>query len=335
MCSMKALMLALVALTAITGCSSDDGRRQIIVGERPGEAGAGGSAGFGNPSGGNAGTVAAAGGDGIASSALSVLVQDAQEMTIEIVTLACAGDCADIEAVARGGNPPYTFEWEDGSADPKRRVCLEDSATLTVSASDTAIKTEEFSYEPRTVSEQVTAEVLDCTPTDPPPERGFCLDNPSFEGEPSLAESGLELPGWSVCSVTPDVNPLFASLPASDGETYLGVVGTSPTLAESAGAELCAPLPAGEPVAFEIDVAVSTYAGAPAELQLWGGSTSCAMDALLWTSPEITDTDTWHTFCASFTPDAELAHIALWPVPTTFAGAYVLIDNIRRTERCD
>ena len=30
-------------------------------------------------------------------------------MTIEIVTVGCAGDCIGVEAVATGGNAPYAF----------------------------------------------------------------------------------------------------------------------------------------------------------------------------------------------------------------------------------
>jgi hypothetical protein len=120
--------------------------------------GAAGSAGMGfeNP-GGNAGT-----GVQQADNALTVRVEDVREMTIEIITLACAGDCADIEAVARGGHPPYTFEWEDGSTDAMRRVCLEAAAELTVSTTDTAIEADENGYEAQTARTEVSARVLDC-----------------------------------------------------------------------------------------------------------------------------------------------------------------------------
>jgi hypothetical protein len=63
------------------------------VGNDPGHAG-----------GGSAGSAAGAGhssdGGSAIDQALRVHVEDVSEMTIEVITLACAGDCAEVEAVA-------------------------------------------------------------------------------------------------------------------------------------------------------------------------------------------------------------------------------------------
>jgi hypothetical protein len=169
---MKPVPALFVLAMALLACSGAHHGRPGEVGvfEDAGDAGSGGRAGTGN-----AGTGAAPGSSGSSSNALSVGVQDIAAMKIEILTLQCAGDCADIVAVARGGNPPYTFAWEDGSSDPRRRVCLEASAKLSVSATDTSVAADEFSYEAKTATTEVTARVLSCDdggvlmPCDEPP----------------------------------------------------------------------------------------------------------------------------------------------------------------------
>jgi hypothetical protein len=93
---------------------------------------------------------------------LRVRIEDIQHVTLQIVTVACAGECVDIEAVALGGNPPYTFEWEDGSQSPRRHVCTDAAAALIVRATDTPLTTPEFRYEAQTISSTVAKRVLPC-----------------------------------------------------------------------------------------------------------------------------------------------------------------------------
>ncbi|HEX2678854.1 MAG TPA: hypothetical protein VHM19_19515 [Polyangiales bacterium] len=87
-------------------------------------------------------------------------------MTIEIITLQCAGDCADIQAVAHGGNAPYTFAWDDGSTSAMRHVCLDASSVLRVQATDTAVQDNEFHMPAQTASAEVTATLLGCSSPD-------------------------------------------------------------------------------------------------------------------------------------------------------------------------
>lgn len=149
-------LLVLVGSVSLAACASDSGRRGEVGIYEDAGSGAAGSAGIGNPAG--------SGGSPVqhVDRALEVEVQDVEGMTIEIVTLRCSGECADIEAVARGGNPPYTFEWQDGSREPARRVCLSGDAQLVVEVTDTAIAVEELGYEARTVQAEVTVDVLEC-----------------------------------------------------------------------------------------------------------------------------------------------------------------------------
>jgi hypothetical protein len=200
-------------------------------------------------------------------------------MTIEIVTLACAGDCADIEAVARGGNPPYAFAWEDGSTDPKRHVCLDDSATLTVDASDTAIKTEEFSYPGSTVSADVTATVLDCSDAGPPVMGGECgpadpqnlVWNGGFEC-PAVAagsfedfEPGATFEGWRVIGAPGTVSVLSG--------TYVGIssMGGVIVFAPHDGAQTL-DLSGTSSTATGVEQTLSTVAGDAYELSFWIGN---------------------------------------------------------------
>jgi hypothetical protein len=269
---------------------------------------------------------------------LTVRVEDIKQLTIEVLTVACRGDCADVEAVAHGGNPPYSYVWEDGSSDAKRHVCLVANGTLKVNATDTAIKVPEFDYQAHTATDEISTIVLGCGPDAGVPTSNsmFCLNNPSLEGTPGLGEQGLKLPGWSICSVTPDVNPSVTAFAPSDGSTYLGVIGATTDIAESAGAAFCLPLQAAAPIHFSVDLAVSSFLGSPAQLQLWGGTTSCDKGELLWTSPTITDVDKWHTFCGTLTPSHSDSYLMVWPAPmAAVGGSYVLIDNFKATDHCD
>jgi hypothetical protein len=105
-----------------------------------------------------------------------------------------------VQAVATGGNPPYAFAWEDGTTSAMRHVCLDDSTTLSVSATDTAIHADEFSYEAQTATAEVTATVLDCTAV---PDAGTCDDAnasaleqlaPDIFGTPGYVTNGDALP---------------------------------------------------------------------------------------------------------------------------------------------
>lgn len=257
----------------------------------------------------------------------------------ELGQVTCPDQCADVRALAKGGNPPYSFMWDDGSTTPEHHVCLKEGEKAVVRVTDTSIEAAEFGYMAQTVSAEVAASAIHCdAPTVPPPPPRACfVKNPSFEGEPSLPESGaLKLPDWDICWGTPDVNPLFASLMPSEGKTYLGGVAVAAGAAESAGAPFCSPLEAGKTVYFSVDVAVSDYTGGqPARLTLWGGASSCSKDELLWTSPDIMDVNMWHTYCVTVTPTKTLPYFVVVPEPVGFAGTYVLVDNLKTRDHCD
>lgn len=121
--------------------------------------GSGGSAALGG-SGGVSG-VGGVGGVG-GGNALTAHVETPEGLEIEIVTIACEDQCAEVIAVAHGGNPDYTFAWSDGATTAARRLCPDDDTTYRVTVTDTAIIDTEFPYAAQTARANVTANVIAC-----------------------------------------------------------------------------------------------------------------------------------------------------------------------------
>src|SRR4051812_36082338 len=94
--------LALLGALAIHCSSSPDA---ITVTHR-GDTGPGGS---GGGVGGGAGFQTNV--DGGSAQTLTVHVEDHDRVAIDLITLRCDGECADVEAVAHGGYEPYTSAW--------------------------------------------------------------------------------------------------------------------------------------------------------------------------------------------------------------------------------
>src|ERR1700722_15221218 len=101
-------------------------------------------------------------GDATASSALDASIEE-NHVTVTIVTLSCGGACADVQAVATGGHPPYTFAWDDGSTSASRQLCPTSDASYHVKVSDTAT-TGEFPRAAQSVQVPLTADVLGSCP---------------------------------------------------------------------------------------------------------------------------------------------------------------------------
>lgn len=93
---------------------------------------------------------------------------------VDFVTLRCDGECADVAAVATGGEKPYSFAWEDGSANPRRRVCPTSSTRYEVTVTDAGVSTGEVRREPVSTRASLTANLLDCKDggSSPEPDAG-------------------------------------------------------------------------------------------------------------------------------------------------------------------
>jgi hypothetical protein len=279
----------------------------------------------------------------------------------------CRGVCVQMAATPLGAPGPYTYAWGQGLGEgpgPKT-VCPLATTTYSVVVSSTS------NGQQSTGSATITVVDCDAGGAFPPPaddangsppptdtgtsqstSASLCLTNASFEGTPAIGTSGppgipatAAPPGWQVCLGDPDVDPSVSLLPASQGKTYVGLtVGTGTfagATAESLGATLCAPLKAGTRYSFCVDVGIGVQGvmvtppgpGAPGPtLQIWGGTTACNQGQLLWTSPAITNRDSWTTDCGMLFPSQDFSGLSLIPAQASGSGAgflsYVIVDNI-------
>jgi hypothetical protein len=103
------------------------------------------------------------------------------QVTVTFVTLHCAGDCADVQAIASGGNPPYSYAWDDGPAGAARHLCPASNTTYRVKVTD-AGRSGEFPQPPSTVSVPLPAYVLACTDGGPPADGCDSVTNVSPSG---------------------------------------------------------------------------------------------------------------------------------------------------------
>lgn len=144
-----------MVLSAVSACGAP-------ANERPASPGSGAGGGAGTSGAGGRGGFGGATPIGSESQALTARVETPEGLEVELVTVACAGECAEVIAVARGGRPPYAFAWSDGVESGARSVCPDARTTYGVQVSDTPLVDSEFPYAGQTTSAMVTAEVLQC-----------------------------------------------------------------------------------------------------------------------------------------------------------------------------
>src|SRR5688572_569172 len=58
-----------------------------------------------------------------ATDPLRVELRDGRGATTSALTLACGATCTEVEAIALGGNPPYSYRWQDGGTGARRTLC--------------------------------------------------------------------------------------------------------------------------------------------------------------------------------------------------------------------
>jgi hypothetical protein len=106
------------------------------------------------------GTFQGSGSDAEGPGYLDAYIEQGQ-VAVKIITLRCAGACADVEAVATGGTPPYAYVWDNGSTDPTRHLCPTSDASFHVQVTDTGT-TGEFTQAAQTVQVPLTTQVFAC-----------------------------------------------------------------------------------------------------------------------------------------------------------------------------
>src|SRR4051812_2239731 len=136
---MRKALLAFPPVLALAGCSASGGPGTLVVGT----IGTGGATG----SSGNGGSTFHISADASVSNKLSARLESPVGVTVEFITLSCSNACADILAVAKGGVAPYSYAWNDGGADPARRVCPSASTSYAVRVTDKGSMSGEFRKE--------------------------------------------------------------------------------------------------------------------------------------------------------------------------------------------
>ncbi|MBP9674252.1 MAG: hypothetical protein KBD63_04085 [Bacteriovoracaceae bacterium] len=144
------------------------------------------------------------------------------------------------------------------------------------------------------------------------------VQNNSLEG---LAPSLNSAPAfWTKCSPgTPDIQPGLhnVTLPAHDGASYAGLIHdfSLNNRKETISAQLLSPLVVGQ--SYTMNLALVDFKNIDPNwnvsgyLEIWGGSTPCDFSELLWISPQITNTNFWQLYNATFTPSSATTHISL------------------------
>jgi hypothetical protein len=101
--------------------------------------------------------------------------------------------CAVVEAVATGGNEPYSFSWDDGSTNPQRQVCPTSTTDFHVKVTDTGT-TGEIPRPAETAQASLTADVL------------ACPDGGAMDAGPGASSCVVAGGGGPLDAITPDIN---------------------------------------------------------------------------------------------------------------------------------
>lgn len=181
------------------------------------------------------------------------------------------------------------------------------------------------------------------------------LNNPSFEEIPHQGGSTMDfgIRGWFDCGklqfpseTPPDIHPVNAwkvTMPASEGETYLGLVVRDIDSWESMSQRLKQPIEDGKCYSFSVDLARSEFyeSGSrvteqmenytePAVLRIWGGTGVCGRQELLGESDVISNTE-WETYQFEFEPSRNVNYLTLeafYEVPVLIPyNGHLLLDN--------
>lgn len=273
-------------------------------------------------------------------------------VTVRITLLDC-GRCFELQAAGSGGQPPYDYQWNDGTLGSQRVICVQGSdLSLSVVARDaTAKHSKPYDIRLQRASGDVCPDQV--IPTQPEAAQ-LCLRNGSFEGTPGVnfgQAEPFDAAPWSTCtnpsdssatSNTPDIGDdslaqTLGPIPApTEGKTFIAL-----GEGEQVSQAFCSPLPDDAPVSFAIDLTrINIGAGIVPEteqvfLEVWGGlSVDCSRRDLLWASPALAVG--WQRFCITFKSRSFITQLTLransdMSLPTP---VYLLADNLRAVDSC-
>jgi hypothetical protein len=188
----------LCIVSLLIGCSAAHDRPSIRVGVEPDDGGSrqndpsSMTPEISNPADAATGAL-----DSSATGPLLVHIEGPASAAASSFTLPCGASCIEVEAVAVGGNAPYTFAWDDGVTNARRPLCANGPHAITVTATDTGRDSTEFNYKAQTVSSRVALEVMSC------PDSGTPATDASRPTDPAFG-SCKDLAG-ATCEVAPGV----------------------------------------------------------------------------------------------------------------------------------
>ncbi len=332
-------------LVLAVGCSAHHGRDDLVVGRDP-KAGSG--AAQAGASGRNSGVSGASASASGGRRALTAAILNREGVTLDVVTVGCAGSCYEVVAVARGGYPPYSYQWEDGSSDAARTLCPDATRVFSVVARDRGYSSEEFTREPETVEAKVTAEVLACPdagPLDagippvtdastpdagseptPPPSRPLCIVNGSFEEDP------IGLP-WFSCPINEPAAGYMITEPATpfgpqpiDGARYLSLDAT-PVRGAAISQRLCAPVVAGTRYYWSVSMALAAGSMEGA-LEVFFSKSPCGVDD----GPgdfQLNAPQGWGTICSQWEAPRDADFVTVRAITLGGSPVTVYVDQLQ------
>ena len=263
-------------------------------------------------------------GDASAPAALDAHIEQ-DHVTVEIVTLSCSGSCADVQAVATGGYPPYRFAWDDGSTSPQRRVCPTSSTSYQVQVSDTGL-TGELARAAETVDVPLTADVIAC-PDGGMRDAGAAADADAADAGGSCVDPGDA--AWSGC-----VTATVGSLAQSSG--FGAWCASTPSGGTPGTWTVCLPraLLAGQTYTLRVTYQIQGLTGPVPQSSVHGSPAGCAQ------GEEILPLQTWPVgspFTGTFsqsacvTADARYPQLLVNTVQQTFSS---IQDTLTTFEVC-
>jgi len=273
-------------------------------------------------------------------------------VSVQVKPIEC-GRCFELQAEGAGGQPPYEYEWENGSLQAKRRVCVENAElSLSVIARDaTSARSAEQSIRLKGLAHAECPEPPPPTAATPPAL--VCLENTSFEGTPAAnlgQPEAFDARPWSACTNpstgstanTPDIAnetipQMIVTVPkATDGLTYLAL-----GEGEQVSQPFCNTIDAEASLSLALDLArIDLAEGIVPEteqvfLEIWGGlAVDCSQRELLWASEALKVG--WKRFCVTLHPHSFMNQITLRANAdmTLASPAYLIVDNLKPMDSC-
>ena len=325
-----------LACALIASCSAHHG--DLTVGKdgtRDASTPNAGRAGEDSTRAGRSGTSAVpAGGTG----ALAADIENREGVALDVVTVACAGECFEVVAVARGGYPPYSYPWEDGSTSAVRRLCPDASQAFEVKATDRGYESEEFKRASETVTAAVTAEVLACpdagvpdaaTPqpdagADAGPNRGSTGNRSAFRTARSKMRAAANYGATARPPLSARASPSSTGDPdAPDGMYYVSL-DPEPGRPVTISVPLCEPIKTG--IGYYWTQAWKLAAGSgPVVLEFYYATTACGLDGKL---SDLFRTPYGRASCSSWLALWDAQWLTIRAVATGNRGGTVFIDEL-------